>query len=108
MKLVPALIACAFLLSLAVGSAQAADSDLAAQIPAATAEQHQTLAQEYRAQAAKSRERAALHKRMAERYKQGKPVLDQSGHCASIASREEQNAADYEALATAEEAAAKQ
>lgn len=108
MRLVPVLIASALLVGAGVGSARAAGSDMAAQIPASTPAQHEALAKEFRAKAAESRDRAELHHQMAERYKQGKPVLDQSGHCSSIATREEQNAADYEALAKAEDAAAKQ
>jgi len=107
MRIVSALIMSALLLGVAVSPVHAADTSLDAQITAAsTPEQHKALAEQYEAMAADSREKAALHSRMAERYKQGKSVLDQSGHCSSIASREEQNAADYEAMAKAHAAAA--
>lgn len=45
---------------------------------------------------------------MADGYAKGKSVLSQAPHCQSIAKRLDENAADYDALATAHAEQAKQ
>ncbi|RIL07233.1 MAG: hypothetical protein DCC71_03835 [Proteobacteria bacterium] len=73
---------------------------------ASTPEQHQKLADEYRAKATEARDLAQKHRGMAKMYGRGKQVVSQGPHCNRIADRHDQNAADYDAMAAAHAAQA--
>jgi hypothetical protein len=95
---------------LLAADARANDSDLEQVLieTASTPQQHQALANHFRAKAAQERKEAALHRQMGKAYSGGRATIaqSQSQHCAKIAEMKEASAAEYEKLAEAPEAEA--
>jgi hypothetical protein len=113
MRFIRTLVICSALVLPAFGVARAegTDNSLEAVLiqSASTPEQHAALAAHYRAQAEQARRAAANHKSMSRSYAGMKAPLKEAGqsHCAKLTETYEQQAAQFDDLAAAEEAAAK-
>jgi hypothetical protein len=109
-RIVVALLLGALVLGPAWTPARAQGSEEAAAEAADTKAEHEALAKEYGEKAAEARKLAARHHAMGRSYMGGRAGNKEafSNHCKRVSAKNEELAAEYEALAKLHEEAAKQ